>query len=74
MGGACEVKEDSLTPPVGDVSADEAPLLPPVQQSRALQQEGRGQHVARDRGQDVNSSAHRLQDCCEYVHTAQLFK
>lgn len=64
---------DPLTPPVGDVPADEGLLLPPVQQTGAFQQQGRGQHVARDRGQDIHSSTHPLQVCWEYTHVASLF-
>lgn len=43
---------------MGNVSADEGLLLPPVQQIGAFQQEGRGQHVARYCRQDIHSSTH----------------
>lgn len=71
--GRVQMSVGSLTSPVGDVSADEALLLPPVQQTRAFQQEGRGQHVARDRGQDTHSSTHLLQVCWKGTHETQVF-
>lgn len=45
---------------MGDVPAEESLSLPPVHQSRAFQQQGRREHVARYRWQDVHGSTHLL--------------
>lgn len=52
------VKGNPLTSPMGDVSADEGLFPPPVQQTGAFQQEGRGQHVARYCRQDIHCNTH----------------
>lgn len=52
------VKGNQLTSPMGDVSADEGLLPPPVQQTGAFQQEGRGQYVTRYCRQDIHCSTH----------------
>lgn len=52
------VKGNPLTSPVGDVSADESLFPPPVEQTGAFQQEGRGQHVTRYCRQDIHCNTH----------------
>lgn len=51
-------QENPLTSPMGDVSADEGLFPPPVEQTGAFQQEGRGQHVTRYCRQDIHCNTH----------------
>lgn len=54
-----------FTSTMGNVFADEGLSLPPVQKIWAFQQQGRGEHVARYRWQDVHSSTHLWSVYCK---------